>query len=244
MNYYKCTKCDYIAKQKIDIIRHLNRKTKCYNKNDDTYEYNLSLIKHNIYEDLGLIIKLKDKSFECKNCKKNFHNKSNLNRHLNSINKCNTIELEEKNKNLVVGFEEEWLINNIPIETKLQLVLSESKFTNTLKCILSIEQNCNVFLKDNSLGIIYKSKFNQYEAMSVREILEITMSKLFNLLCNIINELNNENLIGEDIINIIKNKYNSYKKNIGTKKEVNVCLISIYEENKIRSLKKIMDFIK
>ena len=29
MSYYKCHRCDYISKQKIDMKRHLDKKMKC-----------------------------------------------------------------------------------------------------------------------------------------------------------------------------------------------------------------------
>ena len=64
MYYYKCLKCDYISKQKIDMIRHFNKKIKCnINNNFEINEeeiYNKSLIKHNIYSDLGIIFNIED----------------------------------------------------------------------------------------------------------------------------------------------------------------------------------------
>ena len=35
MSYYKCHRCDYISKQKIDMKRHLDKKIKCIIKNDN-----------------------------------------------------------------------------------------------------------------------------------------------------------------------------------------------------------------
>jgi hypothetical protein len=245
MNYYRCINCDYISKQKIDIIRHLNKKIKCNNKTSNNLANDLDLIRHNIFNDLGLKINVKDNSFSCNNCKKKFHNKSNLNRHIHSDLKCNLDEIEIENKySVIVGFENDWITDHITYDIKMQLLLSESKFTNTLKCILNNEKNLNVILKDNGIGIVYKNKSKQYEAMSIKEIIKITMEKIYNILCLFFNELINENEIEEDIINLIKNKYNIYKKNMIIRNEVNICLINIYEENKIKSLKKIMEFIK
>ena len=51
MSYYECKRCGHITKQKIEIIRHLNRKKKClriinsYNYNENEIE-KASLIKH------------------------------------------------------------------------------------------------------------------------------------------------------------------------------------------------------
>ena len=54
MSYYKCHRCDYISKQKIDMKRHLDKKIKCIIKNDNNLNeidlYNMSLIKkHYLY---------------------------------------------------------------------------------------------------------------------------------------------------------------------------------------------------
>ena len=52
MSYYECKRCGHIVKQKVEIIRHLNRKNKCsriinsYNYNDNELE-KASMIKHN-----------------------------------------------------------------------------------------------------------------------------------------------------------------------------------------------------
>lgn len=51
MSYYECKRCGHITKQKIEMIRHLNRKKKClrvinsYNYNENEIE-KASLIKH------------------------------------------------------------------------------------------------------------------------------------------------------------------------------------------------------
>ena len=46
-----------------------------------------------------------------------------------------------------------------------------------------------------------------------------------------------------EILNAINIKYNSYKKNNIIKKVVNNCLLKIYEDNKINSINKLMEFI-
>ncbi len=52
MSYYECKRCGHVVKQKVEIIRHLNRKNKCsriinsYNYNDNELE-KASMIKHN-----------------------------------------------------------------------------------------------------------------------------------------------------------------------------------------------------
>lgn len=64
MFYYQCKRCNYIAKQKIDIKRHLDKQKKCIIINDcnkTNYElYEESLVKHTINKDINIIINDKD----------------------------------------------------------------------------------------------------------------------------------------------------------------------------------------
>jgi len=250
MYYYKCLKCDYISKQKIDMIRHFNKKIKCnINSNFEINEeeiYNKSLIKHNIYNDLGIIFNIEDKRFKCNNCNKIFQNKSNLNRHINNkscklINDINnTIN---KNIKCLIGFDEDWNINNISKEIKEQILLSESKFTNMLKYILNFDENLNVIIKDKKIALVYKIKENNYEIINIKYVFEITMNKIYNYLITFYNELLNEKNIDENIIYSINSKYNTYLKNSLTKMDVNNCLYNIFNDNKIKSLKKLMEII-
>jgi len=246
MHYFKCMKCDYISKQKIDMIRHFNKKINCINNVNinESDIYNQSLIKHNIYNELGLNINIKDKNCICNICKKKFHNKSNLNRHFNNAKECKLNNILNINSNILIGFDEEWNTNHLTKEIKHQILLSESKFTSTIKYILNNDQNLNVILKDNSIGIIYKVKNNQYEVRSIKDILDLTMNKIYKHLIDFFKELINEKNIDENIINSINNRYNIYKKNILTKNDVNNCLYNIFDENKIKSLKKIIEIIK
>jgi len=246
MHYFKCMKCDYISKQKIDMIRHFNKKINCINNVNinESDIYNESLIKHNIYNELGLNINIKDKNCICNICKKKFHNKSNLNRHINNGKECKLNNILYTNSNILVGFDEEWNTTHLTKDIKQQILMSESKFTTTLKYILNNNQNLNVILKDNSLGIIYKVKNNQYEVRSIKDIIDLTMNKIYKHLIDFFKELINEQNIDENIINSINIRYNIYKKNILTKNDVNNCIYNIFDENKIKSLKKIMEIIK
>jgi hypothetical protein len=223
--------------------RHLNKKIKCNNKNNidesnEEYIYNNSLIQYNILNELELSIK--NKFYICKICKKKFHNKSNLNRHSKSLCEINNNVYNEK---IILGFDEDWNIVNITNEYKEKLLLSESKFTNTLKYILNNEINFNIIIKDINIGFIYNFKNNQYEAKNTEDIFDLLIDKIYLNLVNFYNDLNIEKNMDIDLLNSINNKYNLYKKNLITKNEVNNCLFKIYNDIKTESIKKLMEII-
>ena len=107
MTYYECKRCEHRTRQKIEMIRHLDRKNKC-KRIINSYKYNdseineLSLIKildKNIQDDIEIknfkeefINEIKDenndeynnehkKIYLCDNCNKKFSRKFNLDRH-------------------------------------------------------------------------------------------------------------------------------------------------------------------
>ena len=90
---YECKRCLHKTKQKIEMIRHLNRKNKCVRNNVDSMKYtDIELyelsIKKNMENDLlDLYVNDNDNKLICSNCNATFHNKSNLNRHINN-SKC------------------------------------------------------------------------------------------------------------------------------------------------------------
>ena len=61
MFYYQCKRCNYIAKQKIDMKRHLEKQKKCIiNNNEEKDDFQLreeSLVKHFMDDELKSIIK-------------------------------------------------------------------------------------------------------------------------------------------------------------------------------------------
>ena len=138
MFYYLCKRCNHMAKQKIEMKRHLDKNKKCDIVNENEYSenelYNMSLIKHDI------ISKNDEKSDEggddkkdnyCDKCNKFFYNKSNLKKHQknNICNKdtSNTVQnigiqnnIINNNQKIIninisypKGFDEEWDVSKI-----------------------------------------------------------------------------------------------------------------------------------
>lgn len=220
--YYKCERCNYVCKQKIDMKRHLERKKKCkiINASDDRTEIQLyedSLNSHNLEDGLPLNIKNSEsfnKTITCSNCNMVFHNKSNLNKHISKSckgtaslpsqttniqnigvqNVQNVQNIINININSLRGFDEDWNIDNIPKDLKEKIFLSDNKFTTTLRNILKYNDNLNVILKDEVTGLVYKIKNNDYEPMHVKDILEETMQKIYKHLSLFLMEIKNDNV--------------------------------------------------
>ena len=192
--YYKCMRCNHISKLKTDMKRHLNKSNKCIiiNKYSDKTEYDLeveSLYKHVIKNEILSLSKFEQSNnkYLCKICDKNFSNKSNLNKHskLNTCYESKKTEINQTNNISVIninslrGFDEDWNISNITDDVKEKLLLSDKKFTNTLQNILQNDDNLNVIIKDQTVGLVYKIKNNEYEAMKINNIFDEVMNKIY-----------------------------------------------------------------
>ena len=99
MFYYLCKRCNHMTKQKIEMIRHLDKNKKCEIKDDDNKLsdnelYKNSLEKHEILKKIDtennnkIEINNKQEDNYCNECNKYFYHKSNLNKHLKK-NICN-----------------------------------------------------------------------------------------------------------------------------------------------------------
>ncbi len=225
----------------------------------------------------GEIIEEEEKKHQCENCKKKFSRKYTLDKHkenvcnktcttnnnynttinnitnttINNItnntqNITNNINL---NLNVIKGFDEEWDISKIDYDKMMLLLLSNNKFTNTLKEILKNEVNLNVLFieksnKDkevcNDIYIFNKNK-QKFEQSKKEEIIKKSMEKLYNNLNYMINKLGNSKDIPEYLKeeapqNIVREgkktidiRYNNFKSDRDVKKHVSESITEIFK---------------
>ena len=215
-----------------------------------------------------------EKKYQCELCLKNFTRKDSLNKHKeNSCNKKDTIKntyintTNNDNSNTVInnitnnntqnitnninlnvnltrGFEEEWDISKIDEDKMMLLLLSDNKYTNTLKEILNNKVNLNVLILDkNSKDIyIYNKDKQKFVQSKKEEILKKSFDKLYNNLNSMVNKLecsNTEYLIEDSPKKIIKeskqkiyDKYNNINSNQEVKKCVFGYITEIFESKK------------
>jgi merozoite surface protein 8 len=152
----------------------------------------------------------------CEKCDKFFYNKSNLNKHFkknicdknskkNNIQNIgvqnNIINNNQKiiniNINYIKGFDEDWDVSKIDDIKKGEILLSNSKFSKTLENILKNDVNLNVILNnddDNDVGVVYKNKKNRYEPMKNKDIIEMSMEKIYKHLKDFYKEITKNNI--------------------------------------------------
>jgi len=192
----------------------------------------------------------------CESCDKYFYNKSNLNKHVKknvcnkkynsqNINVQNNTNIINNNNNVVninlnfpKGFNEEWDVSQIDYLKKVEILLSNSKFSKTLENILSNADNLNVILNDNNIGIVYNNLKNKYIPMTNKNIIELSMQKIYKHLKDFYFEINkndmngvNEDALKNELI-ILENKYTQFFKIEDAKNIVNNSFTHIYNEHK------------
>ena len=260
---YECKRCFHKTKQKIEMIRHLNRKNMCIRngveamKYTDVELYNLSIKKLSTKKDK----KSEDHDkFICEKCNLTFHNKSNLNRHLNNkkcIEVCTSItnnitnntlnqqNIININFNILRSFDDDWDVSKIDKTLRNMLVLSNIKYTKTLEHILDNETNLNVLLNNESqLGMVYKNGDEKFQPMDVTDIVDKSMDKLHKQLENFYNDLKNqknEYMIDENLLDNVKNvtdkKYEEFKTNKDINQKVKELITNIYNSKRNDALK-------
>jgi hypothetical protein len=265
--YYECKRCLHKTKQKVEMIRHLNRKNKCVRNNVESMKYTDTEIfelstKKNFEKNDNISIDDKDinenSKLICNFCNTTFHNKSNLNRHLNSkkcTEKCTNITnnntLNQQNNiininfNIVKSFDEDWDVSKIDKTLRDMLVLSNIQYTKTLEHILDNETNLNVVLDDNSdSGIVYKNELERFQPMTVTDIIDKSMDKLHKQLKVFYNDFSDKKdqyVLDEHFLNRVKDltdkKYSDYKTNKDVNLRVKELITNIYNNKRNETLK-------
>jgi len=264
--YYECRKCHHKTKQKIEMIRHFNRKSKCIINNDDFLKYTeeelyeLSIIKNYDKNNKNL----EEYKLNCNSCNAIFHNKSNLNRHIkkcfikytniinntNNTNNTNTTLNQQNNIininfNLFKSFDDEWDLSKIDKTVRDMLVLSNIQYTKTLEHILDNNSNLNVMFNDNSnSGIVYKNESERFQKMTVTDIIDKSMDKLHKQLEVFYDDLKNtkdEYMLDDIFLNKVKDttdkKYSDFKTDKDVNLKVKELITNIYNNKKNETLK-------
>jgi len=252
-----CNECDSSFHNNSNLLRHKKSSKSCnnFNNKDETNinkdETNINKDETNINKDDNNIsdsplANTLDNSLNSSVINNNIQNITNNNN--NSNNNNNIIQNITNNNNIInininpiKGFDEKWNTSNISNEMREKILLGETKFTNTLKNILNNNENLNVIIKDNEIGIVFNIKNNEYEPMNVKEILDKSMDKIYIHLSDFFNEIIVNKKIDKKIMKDINEKYKHYKRNKTTNDAVNNDLTKIFDYKKDESIKK---FIK
>jgi len=214
-----CERCTYKASTKSNLAKHIKNSKRCKKIFEESIENNGSNTTNNT-QNINIV---------------------NSNNTINNINNINNININVKS---LKGFEEDWDISNITNEMRKKLLLNGSKFTNTLKSILENDENLNVILKDETTGLVYKLKNDEYEAMHVNNIFDKSMDKIYKHLRDFFEEMitsENNDKDNKTIIKEIDKKYYNYKKNFKVKKDVYNYFTDIFNENKEKSIEKFIE---
>jgi transposase-like protein len=244
---------------KNDIIESNENNSNCEKMNEENSISEENSIDDKITDEDDIIeLNSKSKEYTCKKCNKVFTRKYNLTRHnlkhcktigensnINVLNNYQTNNIETQNIinfnfNLMKSFNEQWDTTSMDNFLKLALMLSNNKYTNTLKSILENDNNLNViFDKNSEYGLIYNKEDKKFTNMKINEIIELSMEKLNKHLEDFHNEisesLKNVNLnIDPEIIEMVKDKinkkYDIYKNDIEIKNNVNNIISDIFNE--------------
>ena len=182
MSYYECKRCGHITKQKIEMIRHLNRKNKCL-RVINSYHYdesdidNQSLIKHSTTEN-----NLKKQNNEIE-IKKIIIHEENQDENQDENEEENQ---NENNSNKDIIENSNMIINN-DLKNKLNKNITENKSKTTNKFVCDI---CNkIFTRKYNLNR-HKSKCS-FDKIEIRENENNSDSNHFNNTTNNFNTINN-----------------------------------------------------
>jgi hypothetical protein len=142
-------------------------------------------------------------------------------------------------------------MSKIDNKTKNCLLLSSTKFTQTMEHILENDANMNVLIeKDTNLGFIYKNDIEKFKKMDINDIVDTSMKKLYNHLKQIYNDVKDDNefKICNDYLenekNNIEDKYDKYINDEITQKKVQEHILDIYDRYKEKTVTNYKKFIE
>lgn len=268
-SYFECKRCFHKFYNLHDIMRHINKKKLCirafesFKYNDDELE-KLSLERVN----------KKKKDHVCEHCNKKYINIKTLKQHQETICRIdkhikNEFECETESKMIgnnitihntihnnininfgtVKDFNENWDISNIDEKLKFVLLLSNSKFTNTLENILDNEVNLNVLI-DNTTenGLVYTN--NMLQQMDEKDIMSKTMKKIYEQLEAFREDLRKPNKLDlqehylDHEMNNVKNKYADYRRVPEINNKVNNLIKNIYNNKQKETINELENTLK
>lgn len=98
LSYFKCQRCEYVSKQKINIKRHLAKVNKCIILNNYENKSEYQLYRESLIP-LNLDNKIKEKNFCCERCEYKCSDKSNLSKHMKNSKRCKRVYEESIQNN-------------------------------------------------------------------------------------------------------------------------------------------------
>jgi hypothetical protein len=228
-NNIKCSFCNKLFTRNSSLKRHM--KDHCNNK---------LVIENNTINNIS-------NTNNTSNILNNTNNTLN-----NTINNIVNINVNIDNKlNKIIPFDNDWDMSKIDNKTKNCLLLSSTKFTQTMEHILENDANMNVLIeKDTNLGFIYKNDIEKFKKMDINDIVDTSMKKLYNHLKQIYNDVkdDNEYKICNDYLenekNNIEDKYDKYINDEITQKKVQEHILDIYDRFKEKTVTNYKKFIE
>ena len=159
-----------------------------------------------------------------------------------NINSINNLEHYENENIMIRSFDEDWDDSKMDEKAKIMVVLADTKYTKTLELLMENNVNLNVLIDyTGETGLVYRN--NNFEIMSIKDIVKKSMNKIYHLLHKFYQdiELNNIHNIKwaylEEEKKMIENKYNEYISNKDTEEKVIYFMKDIYHKKRGETIK-------
>jgi hypothetical protein len=229
------------------------------NIEDDTSNDATNFITNNISNSTEIICD--NNTLNCSICNKKYSRRSSLKRHetlciiknkeykestnnnnngsINNIQNIQNIHNIQINLNIdgkkIIPFDEMWDTSMLDDLGKFSLFTSKTKFTNTMEKLLENDLNKNVLIeKEKNYGIVYKNENEKFTEMKIKDIIDVTMQKLYIHLNNFYIDIKNNtdcnfnNILLHEKKNL-DDKFLNYQNNDNTKKFVENSLSNAFQ---------------